>query len=154
MGRRGPPPTPTKILQMRGSWRGDTREGEPEPPPFEAACPDYLLPLAKEAWATVSQQLATMGVIGATDANVLARYCQVFALWRETQEHIAEHGQVQSGEHGDSIHPMAALGIKYGEQLTRLEGILGLSPAARANLAKKPEAKDADDKFFGKDQTA
>jgi len=31
MAKRGPPPTPTKILKMRGSWRADGRGEEPEP---------------------------------------------------------------------------------------------------------------------------
>jgi P27 family predicted phage terminase small subunit len=155
MGRRGPPPTPTAILKLRGSWRGKKREGEPTPQPFDAQCPEWLGPLAKEVWAIVTEQLVALGVIGKTDAGVLERYCATYEKWREAEAYVKEHGPIQRTAQGDTAHPYAMMAIKLGEQLTKLESLLGLSPAARANLAKPKETKEEKDRFFdGGEKTA
>lgn len=153
MGKRGPLPTPTSILKLRGSWRGKKRVDEPAPPAFEGKCPGWLRPQARKVWEVITKQLIAMNVIGQTDVGLLARYCQTFVKWREAEEYIQEHGSVQMGKEGESIHPFATLAVKYGEQLKGMERDLGLSPAARAGLAKSPpQKKDAKDRFFDKDK--
>lgn len=149
MGKRGPPKSPTKVLEMRGSWRADARGTEPTPPPLTGECPEWLQPLAKETWVILVEQLKNLGILGTVDGNTLARYCQTYALWREAQEFIAEHGQTFESKEGPKVHPMATLAIKYGEQLTRLEAQFGMTPSSRANLAKPKDGGGEKNKFFG-----
>lgn len=149
MGKRGPPKSPTKVLQMRGSWRGDDRGEEPQPARLAAPAPDWLRPLAKEVWKILYDQLTNLGVIGDVDENTLARYCQTYAKWREAEDYIVEHGSTTYGAGGEKAHPMATLAVKYSEQLTRLEAQFGMTPSSRANLAKPKDAGGEKNKFFG-----
>jgi P27 family predicted phage terminase small subunit len=152
MGKRGPPKTPTKILHLRGSWRSKIRGGEPIPDKFLPDCPAYLRPLAKEAWAILAQQLDNMGVLGATDVNALARYCQTWAKWRECEDFLAQHGPTMPvrDEAGKLVElkawPQATLSLKLGDTLARLENQFGLTPAARAQLGKTPDQPGTDGK--------
>ncbi len=142
MGRRGPQKTPTKVLNMRGSWRGKAREDEPEAPQGRPRCPAWLRREAKNAWARLIPQLDEMGVLGMCDRNALARYCQMYAKWRVAEEFVAAHTEgVFVVRNGDGSvkevreYPQVAQAIRYGEQLLRLEREFGLTAAARASLA-------------------
>ena len=42
IGKRGPPPTPTPILKLSGSWRVNQRHNEPQPEPGPPDKPDWL----------------------------------------------------------------------------------------------------------------
>jgi transposase len=79
MGTRGPPPTPTNILAMRGSWRSKRNPHEPHPEPGRPRCPRWLDKQAKAAWKQLAPQLDRMGVLAKVDGNALARYCQLWA---------------------------------------------------------------------------
>ena len=50
MGSRGPAPTPTRKLDLRGSWRAGTRPGEPKPEPVAPVKPAALSPAAGAVW--------------------------------------------------------------------------------------------------------
>lgn len=160
MGKRGPPPKPTGLLKISTPWRAKLRDGEPEPPPWDGDCPPWLDEEGQRVWAILSAQLSAMGVLGATDVNLLARYCQTWSRWRTCDAAVSKDGLVVTIETHASAHeaphPAAALGLKYAEQLTKLEQHLGLTPAARATLAKDPKKpKSEDDRFFGpKEQPA
>lgn len=152
MGRRGPPPTPTSILKLRGSWRGKARKGEPRAPDGRPPCPTWLRPEAKAAWKRLVPILERMNVLTLADGLTLARYCEMWAQWQDLAVWAQEGDLYCHTESGMAIHPKATLLLRYGEALTRLEDRFGLSPSARARLAI---AKEEDDKvdpvegFFG-----
>jgi hypothetical protein len=50
MGKRGPPPTPTPILQLRGSWRGKLNRDEPQPEPVAPEKPSWLTTYASHPY--------------------------------------------------------------------------------------------------------
>ena len=71
MPRPGPKKTPTRTLEMRGSWRANTRDGEPEPSGTMPGCPDWLDADAHAEWDRVLVELESMGIVGATDYAVV-----------------------------------------------------------------------------------
>ena len=163
----GPVPTPTRVLEMRGSWRAKGREAEPPALPTRPACPQWLRPEAKRAWKVLAKQLEAMGILGEQDRNALARYCQTYAKWRAAEEFLQESGDVfvmrgkpetKGRKLGPVIgvkeYPQVQTAIRLGDQLLKLEREFGLTPSARAGLAAPKQADDAEnrgkERFFKK----
>ncbi len=63
MGARGPAPTPTKILEARGSWRAKARAGELTFPVERPECPAWLSTEARAEWDRVVERLEGAGVL-------------------------------------------------------------------------------------------
>ena len=141
MGTRGPPPTPTNILDMRGSWRAKRNPAEPQPERGRPRCPRWLDDTAKTAWKRLVPQLDRMGVLTRVDANALARYCRLWSRWRQAEEFLQQRGDsflVRDGAgnvKGVKAYPQVRMANQLAEQLLRLENHFGLTPAARARLA-------------------
>ena len=161
MGKRGPTPTPTKILKLRGSWRADGRGEEPEPSNEIARCPAWLSYAAKGIWKKTTELLDGMGILSSTDVNALARYCHMFARWKELEKFIAEHGEVyvvrdkKIGKVEGAIksirqYPQVVIAHKLALALLRLEQAFGLTPSARVGLTvtKAKEKENSKDRFF------
>jgi P27 family predicted phage terminase small subunit len=140
MGRRGPPPTPTKILEMRGSRRANKREGEPDPPAGRPRCPSWLDAEAKACWRQLVPDLEAMGILGRIDQKPLARYCQLWARWRRAEEFIQKHGEAYplKDERGQVKclvqFPQVAIAHKLSLALSRIEAEYGMTPSARARI--------------------
>jgi P27 family predicted phage terminase small subunit len=142
MGRRGPPPTPTAVLKLRGSTRA-TRKREarevrsPEGTPDR---PDWLDDEAKRAWDELLPLLQNMGVLTRIDGHTLTRYCRLWSRWRQAETFIQEHGVMFpiKDDKGQmkcvQQWPQVAIANNLAQQLTRLGQELGLSPSARARL--------------------
>lgn len=98
MGKRGPKPTPTRILKYRGSRRAQSRTKEPEPPPIvpddpaDVAPPWPLADAAREIWDQLIVLLAPMGILTLADKFTLARYCDWVTLYRANRLRIDEGG--------------------------------------------------------------
>ena len=88
MGKRGPKPTPTKILQNRGSWRGKKNPNEPRPElaTVETPPPSWLNPQAKEHWQEISEFLCVRGLLTVADRPALALLCSQKAGWELSVE--------------------------------------------------------------------
>lgn len=169
MGRRGPPPTPTAIINARGGWRGKARTAEPEMPEIAPVCPTCLSVRAREHWEAIVPLLVGSRVLRQTDGPALAQYCTLWARWRETAEWIDkngthgesrmqvkdENGNLEYEADGITIKtevigvvewPQVKREVRYIAELTRLGDRFGLSPSARAAIgnaaaaAPKPEA--------------
>lgn len=166
MGARGPAKTPLQILQDRGSGRARRREGEPKAKGAPRR-PAWLSKRAARVWRRIVPHLQEMGVLGAIDAEALARYCVIFSKWRQAEEYIEENGtsyavkDFVSEHHPDGIivgykeYPQVARAIAYAEQLLRIEKTFGMNPGARANLVietEKPEENRgrSKDRFFNR----
>jgi len=116
MGRRGPIPTPTAILKLRGSRLAARRQGEPIPPPGLPKCPGWLTPEEKAIFRQVARLLDGMGIAAATDANPLAMYARMLAKWITYPD------------------PTAREPMRLAGPLLALEREFGLSPASRARI--------------------
>lgn len=141
MGKRGPKPTPTNVLKVRGSWRADTRDGEPQasgvPHP-----PAWLEGVALAKWQEYVPQLERMGLLGECDADALVAYCEAWAEFVEATEYIKEHGRIAISENGGEYqHPMVGIKNKAVERMNRLGSQFGWTPSARTGLKVEKEAK-------------
>lgn len=134
MGKRGTKPTPTAILDARGSWRADRKTNEIKPPKTKPKCPSHLSKRAKTYWKNLIPILETMGVLTATDRNVLSRYCISMAQWREA----VERGAVDQS-------------IKLSNHCLKVESLYGLNPSSRAGMAvvkDNPSENRGKSRFF------
>ena len=147
MGSRGPQPTPTKILKMRGSWRAKINPDEPQPQAKKPTRPKWLNAEAVKVWVNLTRKLFRMGVLTDVDGNALARYCMLFARWRTCEEFLEKHGQTRvvkddSGKAVDiKTFPQVTIAGSLADQLLRLEQQFGLTPSARARLRTLPETE-------------
>ncbi len=162
MGRRGPAPTPTRVLALRGSWRGKANPSEPRPPPARPSPPTWLSEEARKAFLVLARQLHAIGVVAHLDANALARYATLWVRYRKCEEFVAKHGDtyVARGKPGKDREPGPAIGFKLYPQakqalalsveLLRLEREYGLTPAARARLSTEGAVEeDETSEYFG-----
>lgn len=148
MGRRGPAPTPTAILRLRGSklvnQRDRYRATEAKGPPGTPDCPDWLDQDAKAAWEHLVPQLESMGVLTRIDGNALARYCKLWARWRKAEAFLDKNGEVYPlrDEKGKVKYlaqfPQVSIAANLAQQLTRLEQEFGLTPSARTRIQVDP----------------
>ena len=148
MGRRGPAPTPTPILQLRGSTLVSKRrqKNEAQVPAGAPDRPDWLDEDARKMWDHLLPMLDGMGVLTRVDGNSLARYCRLWSRWRKAESFIEEKGDMYPlrGDDGQvkcfQQWPQVAIANKLAQQLTRLEQEFGMTPSARARLQVAPTA--------------
>ena len=141
MAKSGPKPTPTKILQIRGSWRADRRRGEPKPPtPKSMPAPEWLTDEAKVVWKSVIALLKPLGLVTKVDTNALGRYATLFVEWKKAAAFVQQHGQTFSTPTADGQHvnvkllPHMRLVVGMSTELHRLEHDFGMTPSARASF--------------------
>src|SRR5580765_2397007 len=108
MGARGPAPTPTAILQLRGSWRAKTRTGEPQPQRGKPKCPKSFNREQTTTWRRLCRMLDQMNILTAVDGHQLERYCIYLCRWRACEEFIARNG-ISYPIKSDDPHSDAAL---------------------------------------------
>jgi len=136
MGKRGKPKTPTAILKARGSWRGETREGEPEPG-GQPDPPAWLSDRASALWAEAVPKLTGIGVATCVDSNALARYVTMLDQWMACTEFIADHGMTYEDPRDDTLkeYPHVSRASRLSDQLLKIEQQYGMTASARASLA-------------------
>jgi P27 family predicted phage terminase small subunit len=140
MGRRGPVPLTKQMLQLRGSWRADRNDSEPQARPGRPGCPKWLDVEAKRVWRRVVPELEFMGVLAKVDRQALARYCQLWSRWKRAEEFLQKYGDTYplKDEKGTvrcfMPWPQIAIASKLAAALGRLEQELGLTPAARTRI--------------------
>lgn len=163
MGARGPAPTPTAILEMRGSWLAKTRHGEPQPPQGKPECPRHLTKPQREVWRRLCRVLSSMCVLTTVDGAQLERYCVYYLRWRECESFLAQHGLTymlrsddpycyigRKGEDGSAFvrfveYPQVKESHRLHDALRKIEANFGLTPAARARLRTSDEAPESGD---------
>jgi P27 family predicted phage terminase small subunit len=157
MGKRGPPPTPTRKLELRGSWRAQGRSDEPQPEPGAPEKPEGLSEEASRAWDLLVPQLEATGVITKEDGAAFQRYVAHWATWVQLQAFIDKTGHAHPMRNprgevtGVKVYPQVRLAIQLSEHLLRLEQQFGLTPAARAQFARPggdPEEEGPYDHYF------
>lgn len=79
MGRRGPQPTPTPLLKLRGSWRAETREGEPKTTPEVPECPKWVREEAQEHYRDICESLHGLGIMARVHVVAVAMLAESLA---------------------------------------------------------------------------
>tara|TARA_Y100000593_G_scaffold34340_1_gene67365 strand:+ start:1177 stop:1653 length:477 start_codon:yes stop_codon:yes gene_type:complete len=152
MGKRGPAPTPSAVLKLRGSWRADANKAEPKPKAGKPVCPKWLDKNAKAAWRQLVPQLADMGVLTKIDGQALALLCQTWGKWRKAEEMIAKHGEVYpiKNDAGEVKYlqqsPYVSIARSAADQLSRLFREFGMTPSARTRIEVPEQSNKEDDK--------
>lgn len=148
MGKRGPAPTPTETLKLRGSWRAPERERNAVRTPKGA--PDHQDVLEGEAlaeWNRIVPSLENAGVLSTIDRAALVAYCEAWALYRDLVERVKETGTTVESASG-MVHknPDVATLAETRTAMLRYMQQFGLTPSARAGLAQqKADAAKKDD---------
>lgn len=145
MGKRGTKPTPTKILEQRGSWRAKTREGEVEHIAGAPDCPAWLDDEARAEWMRQVAGIAD-GVLSHVDRGFLAAYCAAWSEFVTCQQYIEEHGHISVTDKGNEIqHPMVGIRNKAAERMNRFGSQFGFSPSSRVGIHAAPKTEETDD---------
>lgn len=136
MGKRGPPKTPTAILNARGSWRGKERKDEPIPPNGKVEPHEVLDAVAKKLFARITEQMAA-GVVTPCDTHILSIACQAFSDWVKLTKEIRSEGvTLTSAESGVAYaNPKVSMRDKARDAFFRFCRDFGLTPSSRANIA-------------------
>ena len=155
MGRRGTKPTPTNVLKLRGSWRGEINKNEPSPPPM----PTGLDGMAKDCWEQLVPMLENMKVITVADGIALYLLAETYATWRRADDMIKKHGDVYPIKTDDGKvkylqqSPYVAIARNSGKALKDLLCEFGLTPSARSRVQttgdNQSKQQDERMKYFG-----
>ena len=156
---RGRPPTPVKILKLRGTYRRDRHEGVPDPPAKAPPCPTWFgksAPwgkMARQEYRRLSRALAAIGVLTEIDRDTLLAYCDAVARWRHWRAELDRRGWTQMTSTGyEAPRPEVAFLNRAMEDMRRFGASLGLSPSDRRRVAANPPSgrkDDAADFLFG-----
>ena len=148
MGRRGPPPTPTKLKILRGNpGCRPLNASEPEPPTDGIAMPPHLGEVAAARWAELLPMLQSTRVMTRADVEALARYCDTYEWWLAVRAKLKKEGDTYPilNDGGEikyiAQRPEVSIAHKLAQQLRQLEADFGLSPAARVSLKVESDAK-------------
>ena len=157
MAKRGPKPTPTAILKLRGTYRADRRpENEPTPEPGIPDPPDLLVDEALIEWDRITSELNKVGILSHLDLAVVSAYCQAWARWLDAEKNLSKTGPVVKAPSGYPIlNPWLTIANKALQQVQRLACELGLTPSARTriNLDLKADEPTAFDKWLARSGT-
>ena len=137
MGKRGPKPTPTAVLKLRGSWRANLREGEPEMKNEDVPCPSWVRAEARQYWPDVCEMLAGMGVLNKRFIFSMGALVNTLAEYVYFEEQITEETQpIVNG----MPNPLYGLRSKAREALKKSCADHGLTPSSMTAIRSlKPE---------------
>ena len=158
MGRRGPPPKPTALKKLSGSWRANVDNNEPVAPEGIPVPPDFLNDEAVRYWKRLVPMLQDMELLTLADGDMLALYCQSLARLAECERVINEEGPTYktytaTGELSMiKLRPEARLSKELTATVNRLGKEFGLSPSARTYLNVVPNNGKRDEGLSQKEQ--
>src|SRR3990167_10138657 len=138
MGQRGPKPTPTKILALRGSTLVKRRK-EPAVETGKPSVPGYLSASERQTWRRLTGHLERAGLLAKLDGDMLGRYCVLHGQWLRAVLFVSVHGQsyvtMDLAENTNyKLYPEVKLIAGFHKDLARIEASFGMSPSARAGL--------------------
>jgi len=146
MSRPGPKRTPTKTLEMRGSWLAKTRTDEPSPSGKMPDCPGWLNSDARAEWYRVLPKLEEMGIVGATDYAVMVGYCESWSQYKKAVEMLERTGTLHKPRNDGEVrrNPLVFILKDAREAMLKFGRELGLSPSARSSVSVVGSGDDDD----------
>jgi P27 family predicted phage terminase small subunit len=152
MGQRGPAPTPSNILQMRGTYRADRHAGaETEAPKLteSPAPPDEFSPLAQRLWREKAKLLIELDLLTDADLASLEGYVLAHERAIEAERVVAIDGRTVPTSQGIKRHPELVTAEKARADMRRYETEFGLTPSARLRMRQPPKPKEPAQNQFG-----
>lgn len=157
MGKRGKPPLPSSVIDIRGGARHYHRtkedlEAEPTPDPNIPPCPEHLDLIARQEWMRMSVELDECGILTNLDMGAFASYCNSYSRWVQETMIVQEEGSVITLKTGYVIqNPHLGIANKAEEMMLRAAGTMGITPSSRGQVKKvdkKPKETDRKERFF------
>jgi P27 family predicted phage terminase small subunit len=152
MGLRGPPPTPTRVLEARGSKIAIyDRRGEAVYPPGAPDRPPWLEGEAAAEWDRQVAALESAGVLSVADGALLAAWCEAWAEFCQVAADLKVAGRLAKNAAGGVVRsPLVLLRDRAVERLLRLAGQFGFSPSARVRVRAMERGADGRGEKKGK----
>ncbi len=162
MGRRGPPPKPTKMKQAAGNpGKRPLNAAEPEPLARSPRMPVWLPARAKAEWKRIVPELERLGLLTLVDLAALASYCVAFSELEDATRTLEKEGRVcvwpvfdkQGVKVGERLkaHPAVQLQRDAARLVKQFISEFGLTPASRTRVQGATSGEQADPragKFF------
>jgi P27 family predicted phage terminase small subunit len=130
--RSGRKPKPSTIVERRrGKNITGNLRGLMAPPP-------ELSDVAKKEWVRVVRLLKEAGLIEQLDKTLLSAYCVAYTRWVDAENQIREYGSLIKSPNGYPMpSPYLPIANKAMEQMLKIMGELGMTPASRSRLPQK-----------------
>jgi P27 family predicted phage terminase small subunit len=155
--KRGPRPQPTYLKLLKGNpGKRPLNENEPQPaiPENCPKPPSFLSGHGLDMWWELAPELYRLRLLSMLDVAPLAAFCVSYARWRESEELLQRlavgdpmHGLLIKHENTVEVNPLVSVSRKAAEQMIRIAGEFGMSPAARTRIAAGVGHQS---NFFGK----
>jgi P27 family predicted phage terminase small subunit len=139
MGRRGPPPKPSKLKELQGTYRPDRAPAkEMAPPPGTPERPKWLDRRARAEWDRVVPQLVACGILCDVDRAGLANYCAAVSLAERATRQYQKDGLMVAGpQEGVKVkHPMIQVAKEARAQARLLGAEFGLTASSRSRISE------------------
>ncbi len=107
--------------------------------------PEWLCPEARDEWDRMVPQLLARNVLTRLDQTMVARYCQTWAVWRQSVRDLDKIGQIYLPKGGKIAkqNPAMSIYLQSANDLLRMEQEMGLTPVSRQRLdIKEKETGD------------
>lgn len=157
MGKRGPPPKPSALKHLEGTYRPDrAAPNEVIAPPGAPEKPDGMPAEASARWDALVDVLLQRRTLAEEDAGILEAHCRAYGMWRQYLTEAETLPMVKTATGTMRINPASAEARLWEARTTTTGDRLGLSASARSRVSatgETPDAEDAADEFlFGKPQ--
>jgi P27 family predicted phage terminase small subunit len=146
MGLRGPAPTPTKVLQLRGTFRQD-RHGDPASEPelelltVLPKAPRFLGSAGRWEWHRIGPELIERGLLAKADLAAFAGYCASLSRAVDADNVIRLEGATMRCLQGEIARPEVAIARTSWAEVRKFAQEFGLTPSARRRVRVPAPAK-------------
>jgi P27 family predicted phage terminase small subunit len=160
MGKRGPPPKPTKLKLLEGTFRADrVAPDEPEPTVGIPVCPAWILANedARLEWDRVVPELARLGMLTVIDGAELEGYCAHYARAVGAERELATKPALKKAPFGPKAARIISIAKVAWQEVRAFGKEYGLSPASRTRISapnQQPPQDTDEDFLFGDGRSA
>ena len=143
----GRPPKPTALKALAGNpGKRSLPPAEANPTPKLPPAPRHLSTVARREWRRLGKQLEQLGLITDIDLRAFELLCVTYDQLRIAQDKVVELGMVVYTPSGYPMaNPWFTTQGKLHEQLLRLLGQFGLTPASRAKVTAAAKGEEEED---------
>ena len=143
----GPPPTPSRLVELKGNPSTKKLTGpEPEPTRGAPRPPADLKGEALAEWGRIVPELDRLGLLTKVDRAYLVAYCEAWATFNAAREAMAEYGPLVAGRDGGLVkNPAAQVMRDAADLMLKFGSRFGLSPSDRTRLSVPSESEDGPD---------
>ena len=144
-----PPPKPTALKIIQGTFRPDRALAEPIPRSGAPEPPTDWDPKARAVWDRVVRELVNMGIAATCDAEMLVSFCEAVVVRNRAAALIAKSPLLIEAPSGRRApNPLLGVHDQATARIVQIGTLFGLSPAARTRISVDPVTPGLDDNPF------